>query len=522
MEVNAVPSDIPLVKNKNQDIFLKTLEKKTSYIAILACFLFLAIFSLFKLLNYEKHIETTYEIFENTPIVISAPIETINNKLIFISHGFAGSTSFMRPIAISLAKAGFITIRFDFLGHGRHPQPYTGDITTVEGATQNFVKQTNSILTHYFRKYQKEAGVIIGHSMASDIVIRSAKRNSKIEGVIGISTYSNAITPTEPKNLLILNGQWEPPLRNKAKDMLSVAGIKNPQESILYGNFQDGTARKAIAVKNSDHIGVLYSTKTQQEIIKWVKQLSSKNLEFIPNRIGLWAALLFSSLFISFILSLKFLPDRKLRKYQFKFGRFFFGNVMAAILIPYVLKIYTIKFLTLPAHNYLINHLLLTSVLLIILLPIKFDKSLLKSFNLYIFALLFIFFTFVLGGILDNYVSSFYISDSRIRSFVFLTLGCVPIMVIVQMFYQASKHGWIMGNIGKLSIILSLSISILLDFKQLFILGYAVILLIAFGLIFGFLANLINNKYNNFLSVGIANGLVLAWAFATALPTYIP
>ena len=195
---------------------------------------------------------------------------------------------------------------------------------------------------------------------------------------------------------------------------------------------------------------------------------------------------------------------------------------MAAILIPYVLKIYTIKFLTLPAHNYLINHLLLTSVLLIILLPIKFDKSLLKSFNLYIFALLFIFFTFVLGGILDNYVSSFYLSDSRIRSFVFLILGCVPIMVIIQMFYQASKHGWIMGNIGKLSIILSLSISILLDFKQLFILGYAVILLIAFGLIFGFLANLINNKYNNFLSVGIANGLVLAWTFATALPTYIP
>ena len=82
-------------------------------------------------------------------MVISSPIGEKNDQLIFISHGFAGSTTFMRPIAIALAEAGFITIRFDYLGHGKHPDPYSGDITNVRGATQSFVQQTDIIIDHF-------------------------------------------------------------------------------------------------------------------------------------------------------------------------------------------------------------------------------------------------------------------------------------------------------------------------------------------------------------------------------------
>ena len=489
---------------------------------IVTSFLCLALFSIFKLISFEKNIETTYETFEGTPIVISSPIGKKNDQLIFISHGFAGSTTFMRPIAIALAEAGFITIRFDYLGHGKHPDPYSGDITSIKGATQSFVKQTDIIINHFLNKYNLETGLIIGHSMASDIVIRTAKKNLQIEGVIGISTYSDAVTETDPKNLLILNGQWEPPLRAKARNILTSLGIENPIEGKLYGEFNNGTARKAIAVQNSDHVGVLYSSNTQREIIAWANQIYQENFNIVTNRIGLWAGLLFLSLFILFICSLKFFPIRKLERGTLRFRNFIFSSIVATVTVPYALKYFTPTIVAFPAHNHLISHLLLMSIILIVLTPIKVNKSLLLNFNLPIFAFLFVTFSLGFGTILNSYVSTFYLSVGRIGLFLLMAIACVPIMIVVQSFYQVEKYGWAIGNLGKLFILISLSISIWLDLEKLFILGYAVILFIGFSIIFGFLANLLNRKYNDVFSIGTANGLVLAWTFSTALPIYIP
>ena len=57
--------------------------------------------------------------------------------------------------------------------------------------------------------------------------------------------------------------------------------------------------------------------------------------------------------------------------------------------------------------------------------------------------------------------------------------------------------------------------------REEFIVSAAIILFLAFALIFGFLANIIGRKYNNTLSSGIANGITLAWTFSTALPLYV-
>ena len=162
------------------------------------------------------------------------------------------------------------------------------------------------------------------------------------------------------------------------------------------------------------------------------------------------------------------------------------------------------------------------SIILIVFTPIKVNKFLIQNFNLPIFAFLFVTFSLVFGNVLNSYVSTFYLSDGRMGLFVLLAIACVPLMIVVQSFYQVEKYGWAIGNLGKLFILISLSISIWLDLEKLFILGYAVILFIGFSIIFGFLANLLNRKYNDVFSIGTANGLVLAWTFSTALPIYIP
>ena len=165
--------------------------------------------------------------------------------------------------------------------------------------------------------------------------------------------------------------------------------------------------------------------------------------------------------------------------------------------------------------------MILISIFLFFSLPLTQFKELTKSFNFPLFAFLFILFCIVLGSILDNYVSSFLLSGTRVPLFFSCLIGSIPLMVLMQMYYDNYANGWIVGNIFKLFLIISISASILLDISQLFIMGYAIILFLAFALIFGFLANMISRKYNNTLSVGLANGIALAWTFSTALPMYV-
>ncbi len=481
----------------------------------------IAIFAFGKLKLSETNLTSIKESVNKTPITLTFKDNTKTEGIVFLAHGFAGSTSFMRPIAVALAEAGYLTVRFDFLGHGRHPLPYSGDITTIEGATQKFVNQTNWIISHYLLKYDPSFSMIIGHSMASDIIIRSASLNPSINSAVAISAYTDALKAKEPKNVLILNGQWEPQLRSKSLDILQNIGIDNPNEGRTYGMLDDNTIRKVDFIENADHVGVLYSVRTQKELIDWIKILKKDKQIFISNNIGIWAGILFFSIFFLIILLTKFLPQKTLGKYQFSYTRFFSINILACALPPLILYHFTFKFVNFPAHNHLINQMFLISIILLFSIPSTQFKELTKSFNFPLFAFLFILFCIVFGSILDNYVSSFLLTGTRVPVFFYCLIGSIPLMVLMQMYYDNYSNGWIAGNIFKLFIIISLSTSILLDITQLFIMGYAIVLFLAFVLIFGFLANMISKRYNNTLSVGLANGIALAWTFSTALPLYV-
>jgi pimeloyl-ACP methyl ester carboxylesterase len=214
---SAVPSDIHLIILTSKDkLYLQKSSLKFTYKVFCLLLIFLIILSFGKLKLSEANLTSVKEFVGDTPITLTFKDKTKNNGIVFLAHGFAGSTSFMRPIAVALAEAGFLTVRFDFLGHGRHSQPYSGDITTITGATQKFVNQTNEVISYYLAKYEHNFSMIIGHSMASDIIIRSALSDTRVNSAVAISAYTDALKSDRPKNVLILNGQWEPQLREKS------------------------------------------------------------------------------------------------------------------------------------------------------------------------------------------------------------------------------------------------------------------------------------------------------------------
>ena len=47
---------------------------------------------------------------------------------------------------------------------------------------------------------------VLGHSMASDIVVRFAEEHPEVSATIAVSMFSPAVTATAPRNLLVIDG----------------------------------------------------------------------------------------------------------------------------------------------------------------------------------------------------------------------------------------------------------------------------------------------------------------------------
>ncbi|MCX8102552.1 MAG: alpha/beta hydrolase, partial [Geminicoccaceae bacterium] len=166
--------------------------------------------------------------------------------VVVVAHGFSGSTVLMRSLALSLAANGLAVLAFDFPGHGRHPVPLDGDLFRVEGAAARLVAATRAVLAEA-RRLGDGRVALSGHSMAGDVIVRTAALEPDVAAVVAISLFSPAVTEREPRNLLVIAGAWEGRL---AAEALRVAGLASapapPAYGVTYGRFEDGTARRAV------------------------------------------------------------------------------------------------------------------------------------------------------------------------------------------------------------------------------------------------------------------------------------
>ena len=98
-----------------------------------------------------------------------------SKEFVIIGHGFAGSKEMMRQIAYDVANAGSNAVLFDFIGHGSNPHKLINQPTEITGTTQQLVNQLSDIIKFIYEKFGNEISIsLVGHSMASDIVIRAS------------------------------------------------------------------------------------------------------------------------------------------------------------------------------------------------------------------------------------------------------------------------------------------------------------------------------------------------------------
>ncbi len=112
---------------------------------------------------------------------------------------------------------------------------------------------------------------VLGHSMASDIVVRFAKINPDVDATVAVSVFSPVATATAPRNLLVIVGALEPAmLRNEGLRIVSLGAGGTAIAGETYGNFADGTARKLVLARGVEHIGVLYSRDSMVGALRWL------------------------------------------------------------------------------------------------------------------------------------------------------------------------------------------------------------------------------------------------------------
>ncbi len=201
--------------------------------------------------------------------------------VVLIAHGFAGSQQLMQPFATTLARNGFVAITFDFPGHGRNSAPMFGGLADQSRSQRTLLQAMEEMGRYAARLAAANGGggryAVVGHSMASDIVVRHAQSQAQgaVQAAVGVSLFAPSIKaetpPDSPRNLLVIAGALEPGVM--AREALRVVGRVGGPGAVadtLYGRFEDGTARRATLAPGVEHIGVLYSGHTLTETLNWL------------------------------------------------------------------------------------------------------------------------------------------------------------------------------------------------------------------------------------------------------------
>ena len=218
-----------------------------------------------------------------SPVTIYSPQGQGPWPLAVVAHGFGGSRQMMEPISTALARAGYKVVAFDFQGHGRNADPMSPDVTRIDGTTRGLVLQTGQVIdaARSLADTTETDLVLVGHSMATDIVIRAAETRPDVSEIIAISMYSDAITADFPERLLILSGARENRLRRVAVEAVQLV---DPDAGEADTARTGPVARRAASAPLVGHVGVLYAPATLDEILGWIGAEPAT----VRDRSGLW------------------------------------------------------------------------------------------------------------------------------------------------------------------------------------------------------------------------------------------
>ena len=484
--------------------------------------------ALARLAGTQEGIATRAIAIGETPATVFVPTGGGPAPVVVVGHGFSGSRPLMQPFGTTLARNGYVAVTYDSLGHGRNPQPMTGDITRTDGATRNLVAELDRVVQVARALPESDGRVaLLAHSMAADIVVRAAIADPSIAATVAVSMFSPAPTAEAPANLLIIVGDWEPPLKDEALRVLRLAAGRDAEAGITYDGLGPAQTRRVTFVPHVEHIGVLYSPAAMREAVAWLDGVFSHESMGYADARGPWVlALILAAVALAWPLA-RLLPviapqpvGAALRGW-----RLWLVAVVPAVVTPLVLTQFEVRFLPVIVGDYIVMHFALFGLVTLLLLglmrrlpakefviPERWPALLAAALAVAAWGF------FGIGGVVNAQVSSFWPTPARAG----LMLALLPATLV---FFLAD--GWATRGprapfgsyaLTKIAFLGSLALAVALDLPRLFFLIVLAPALVLFFVVFGLISGWAFARTGHPFVGALGNAVIFALAIAVTFP----
>ncbi len=453
-----------------------------------------------------------------TPATVYRRDNGASAPVVVICHGFAGSRQFMEAYALTLAHAGYIAVAFDFEGHGRNPRPMSGDVTHVDGTTRLLQAEIGRVTDAALALLGADGRVaLLGHSMASDIIVRQAIADPRVGATVAISMFSNAVTALEPRDLLIVSGAWETMLRANALHNVRLIDPAAKEDETI-GDPAKGSGRRAAVAPGVEHIGVLYSSAALLEARKWLDAAFGRESTGPVATTGMWIILLLSGIVLLAWPMSSLLPRSGTPVPAIAPGTFLLAALAPAALTPLLLRFVDTRFLPVLVAGYLTAHLLVYGGLCLGILALRGVRpgriAIIPALALATYGIL------VFGGALDRYVASFMPIPARLPIIAAMAVGAIPYMLGESVALEGGRAPFWRMLVARGAFLVSLGIAVTLDFQRLFFLLIILPVIVAFFVVFGLMGGWVGRRTMSPAAVGLALGLILAWSLGVTFPMF--
>ncbi|MEM8576567.1 MAG: alpha/beta fold hydrolase [Pseudomonadota bacterium] len=429
---------------------------------------------------------------------------------VVVAHGFAGSRQIMQGYSFFLARAGYDVYAFDFEGHGMHPVPMSGDVSSIEGTTRKLVNQTRAVIDLAAQGGTPVA--LLGHSMATDILVRAAEDDARIGPLVLISAFSAAIDAAHPRDALFVTGAWEPGLADFAVDAARMVDpAAAPGQTVTEG----GVSRRAVIVPLADHVAILHARAARAEALAWLNRFYARTPASEPPQTG-WALLALLAAITALARPLaRLLPTRVTTPPSLTRAQIVAVLLVPGVAAPLLAAPFDLAFLPVLVADYLALHLLIYGAVHLGLLlwfgarpgwPAPFAAALLLVWGLAVF-----------GLVLDRYGANFWPVSPRVPIISALVVGAVPFMMADALAaYCAPIWRRVLQRIVFLA---SLGAAVALDFEGLFFLFMIAPVIVLFWLTFGLMGRAFAQRAGP-ATAGLPLGVILAWALGVTFPLF--
>ncbi|MFN3723902.1 MAG: alpha/beta hydrolase [Paracoccaceae bacterium] len=451
-----------------------------------------------------------------TPVVLYQMPDQ-SGPVVVVAHGFAGSIQIMQAYSLTLARAGYRVLAFDFEGHGRNPQPMSGDVTAIEGTTALLVAETRRVIAA--ARALPDAGpvALLGHSMATDVLVRAsiaeADAGTPVDAVVAISMFSQAVTAQVPPTMLIISGQGEGFLRAAALDAVRLVDPTAAEGDLATAG---DVSRRAVVAPWVEHVGVLFSPTAVNAAVDWLDGIFDRQGAVRASPRGWWILALLGGIVVALSPLVSALP-RAPTAPQVPLRRFLIATILPTVLVPLVITPVYQNFLPVLVADYLMLHLALFGILQLVLLQVWRGPR--PPLSLLAVALLVLWGVGVFGLALDRYAASFWPTAQRLPIIAALCLGTIPFM-LADSYVTGAGQGALWRRItARVLLFVSLGIAAALDPETLTFVLIVMPVFVLFFVVHGLMGRWIARRSGP-VAAGLGLGLCLAWALGVSFPLF--